>query len=91
MEEQFAQAWSRVSQLLLEEHGSLGSRLHRGEDDIWYSYAQWPSEEKRNSSAALPHVDLEARAKMNEAVAESLPDIVLASVSDFLAPIPRAT
>ena len=27
--------------------GSLGSRLHRGSDGIWYGYAQWPSEETR--------------------------------------------
>ena len=83
-EAQFIQAWSRVSYLLLHERGSLGSRLHRGEDNIWYSYAQWPSEEHRNKSRSLPPVDPEAGERMNQAIAESLPDVVLYSVSDFM-------
>ncbi len=37
----FVKAWTRVSELLLSERGSLGSRLHRGPDGLWYSYAQW--------------------------------------------------
>jgi heme-degrading monooxygenase HmoA len=30
LEEEFIEAWSRISDLLLKERGSLGSRLHRG-------------------------------------------------------------
>jgi hypothetical protein len=84
MEEQFVEAWSSVSRKLLEQRGSLGSRLHRGTDEIWYSYAQWPSATVRDSSAKLPPVDPEARRLMREAVEQELPEVVLESVSDFL-------
>ena len=83
-EEQFVQAWTRISYLLRDERGSLGSRLHRGEDNIWYSYAQWPSEEKRRLAFSMPALDAEAGLKMREAIAESFPEIVLKSVSDLM-------
>lgn len=84
----FVEAWSRVSALLLAERGSLGSRLHRAEDGWWYSYAQWPSVEARERSVAAGPVDAEARRRMQEAIAESLPELVLEPVSDFLVVVP---
>jgi len=83
-EESFVKAWTRVSELLLSERGSLGSRLHRGPEDLWYSYAQWPSAEAREQAFALESVDPEAGRQMVEAVAESFPEIVLESVSDLM-------
>ncbi len=83
-DESFVKAWSRVSDLLLTERGSLGSRLHRGSDGIWYSYAQWPSAEAREKAFAQGPVDPEARRQMVEAIAESLPELILESVSDFM-------
>jgi heme-degrading monooxygenase HmoA len=80
----FVSAWTRVSELLLSQRGSLGSRLHRGPDGLWYSYAQWPSAEAREQAFALESVDPEAARKMAEAVAERLPEIVLESVSDLM-------
>jgi len=85
MEDAFVAAWSRVSALLLAERGSLGSRLHRGSDGIWYSYAQWPSAQARERAFALPSVDAEASNAMREAIEESFPEIVLACAADFLA------
>lgn len=87
-EEQFVRAWSRVTQLLRSERGSLGSRLHRGPDDIWYSYTQWPSAEAKVEALALPSVAPEAWQQLRDAIAESLPEIVLEPVVDHLAPIP---
>lgn len=84
MESQFTQAWCRVSELLLTQRGSLGSRLHRAPDGTWYSYAQWPSAEAREHAFSLPPVDPEAGARMREAIAESFPELVLASVADFM-------
>lgn len=83
-EESFVAAWSRVSALLLSTRGSLGSRLHRGPDGLWYSYAQWPSAAAREQSLALDPVDAEASRQMRAAIAESLPEIILESMSDFL-------
>jgi heme-degrading monooxygenase HmoA len=82
----FVAAWSRVSDLLLRERGSLGSRLHRGADGLWYSYAQWPSAEARASAFAAGPVDPEASARMRAAIAETLPEVVLESVADFIVP-----
>jgi len=84
METSFIEAWSEVSKEL-RLRGSLGSRLHRGPEGIWYSYAQWPSAAARAQAFALPLTNAEASAAMQAAVAESLPEIVLESVADFLA------
>ena len=83
-EESFTKAWSRISELLLSERGSLGSRLHRGPDGWWYSYAQWPSAQAREQAFAGAALDLEASRQMREAIAESLPELVLESVADFM-------
>lgn len=88
-EEAFVQAWSQVTQLLRAERGSLGSRLHRGPDNVWYSYTQWPSAEAKAEGLARPSVDPEAWQRLRDAIAESLPEIVLEPVSDHLAPLPR--
>lgn len=88
-EESFIEAWSRVSELLLARRGSLGSRLHRGPDGLWYSYAQWPSAEARERAFALEPVDAEAERGMREAILESLPELILESVSDFMVFPPR--
>jgi hypothetical protein len=83
MEAQFVDAWSRVTVALRAERGSLGSRLHRGPDGIWYGYAQWPSAEVRERAFDDP-VEPEARRSMLAAVERDFPELVLASVSDFL-------
>jgi heme-degrading monooxygenase HmoA len=86
-EDAFVRAWSRVTELLLTERGSLGSRLHRGPDDIWYSYTQWPSAIAKAEGLARPSVDPEAWRQLREAIAETLPELILEPVSDFLAPL----
>lgn len=87
-EEAFVQGWSRVSELLLSR-GSLGSRLHRCSDGLWYSYAQWPNAKSREEAFALGTVDDKASAQMRSAIAERLPEIILDPVADFLV-CPRA-
>jgi hypothetical protein len=69
--------------LLRDQGGSLGSRLHRGNDGLWYGYAQWPDGEARQRAFGLA-LDPDASVRMRAAIAESLPEIVLESVSDFL-------
>lgn len=89
-EASFVAAWARVSERLRKERGSLGSRLHRGADGWWYSYAQWPSANARDEAFARGSVDPEATATMTAAIAERLPEVVLETVSDFLVS-PHAT
>jgi heme-degrading monooxygenase HmoA len=88
-EESFISAWSRISELLLSQRGSLGSRLHRGPEGWWYSYAQWPSAHAREQAFANGSPDPEAAQKMRDAIAESLPELVLESVSDFMVLPPK--
>ena len=82
MEAQFIESWSQVT-ALLRARGSLGSRLHKGPEGFLYGYAQWPSAATRenafNELLNSPWFE-----KMSEAVAESLPEIVLEPVSDYL-------
>jgi hypothetical protein len=85
-EASFIAAWSRVSELLLSDRGSLGSRLHRAADGLWYSYAQWPSAQARQDASALGPVDAQAAETMQHAIAERYPEIVLESVADFMVP-----
>ena len=85
-EDSFISAWSRVSELMLTERGSLGSRLHRGSDGLWYSYAQWPSSQARDNAFALGSADTNASGQMARAVVERLPDIVLEPVADYILP-----
>jgi hypothetical protein len=82
-EQRFIEGWSVVTRELLAR-GSHGARLHHGDDGIWYSYAQWSSQQARRTAFGLPSDHAEARAWMAEAVAESLPEVVLTVDSDLL-------
>lgn len=87
-EDAFVQAWSRMTGLL-RQRGSLGSRLHRGSDGLWYGYAQWPSAKAREDVFALGSLDEAASAQMRSAIAERFPEIVLDPVADYLVPLGR--
>jgi hypothetical protein len=85
-EDAFVQGWSRITELL-RSRGSLGSRLHRGSDGLWYGYAQWPSAQVRKDIFALGPLDEAASAGMKSAIAESLPEITLEAKADYLVPL----
>ncbi|MBU6244371.1 MAG: antibiotic biosynthesis monooxygenase [Actinomycetales bacterium] len=82
-ERQFAEAWEEVTNALLAR-GSQGSRLHRGDDGLWYAYAQWPSQDARRRAFDRPSEHADASARMHEAVAEYLPEVILEVVADCL-------
>lgn len=83
LEHQFIDAWSEVTLYYLENHGSLGSRLHRGSDGLFYGYAQWPSAEVR-ARAFSNAEELAARPLMLEAIEESFPEVLLEVAADLL-------
>ncbi len=83
MEQDFVQAWTEVTRHLLDSRGSLGSRLHKGDDGLWYGYAQWPDADVRRRAFAEA-TGLPARERMSAAIAESLPEVVLEPVADLL-------
>jgi heme-degrading monooxygenase HmoA len=83
-EHSFVEAWSAVTKHLLKASGSLGSRLHRGPDHIWYAYAQWESADARRRAFEEPG-DAASRAQMSSAIAETFPELILECVADHLA------
>jgi hypothetical protein len=83
MEQQFIEAWSERTAFIRESYDSLGSRLHRGNDGFFYGYAQWKSVEQREKAFQMQN-DSEAGKRMSEAIAETLPEIILETLTDFL-------
>jgi heme-degrading monooxygenase HmoA len=83
-EAEFVEAWSRNSDLYLNEFGSLGSRLHKGSDGLWYSCAQWPSAQTREEAFSKSVADAGASARMERAIAERFAPIILDVRADFL-------
>ncbi len=85
LERQFVENWSARTAYLREKYDSLGSRLHRGNDGIWYSYAQWKSVEQREQAFdAESNTVSETSQKFQEAIEETFPEIQLEITSDYL-------
>ena len=84
METQFIEAWSQITQWYVAHKGALGSRLHKGPDNVWYAYAQWPSAETRAAAFTEVAVGDESHQRMREAVAESFDQIELEPIADYL-------
>ena len=82
-ETQFVESWSEITAHLRSTYDSLGSRLHRGNDGLFYAYAQWKSADDRKYAFANA-IELEAGELMKDAIAESLEPIVLENLADFL-------
>lgn len=86
-EDRCAEAWATVTCALVAR-GSLGSRLHRGDDGLWYASAQWPDAEARRAAFAQPSADDDeigaASAAMEDAVAEFFEPVLLTPVDDHL-------
>jgi heme-degrading monooxygenase HmoA len=83
-ESAFTEAWSEMTSILLAR-GSLGSRLHRGDDGTWYAYAQWPSADARAAAFESPLPSNDAGDRMDAAIEERFPEIILHVVADLLA------
>ena len=84
LEQQFVESWSEITaEYYLTCDGALGSRLHQGNDGLWYAYAQWKSAEDREFAFQnIPNMT--AREKMKETIEESFPEVRLEIMADFL-------
>lgn len=82
-EQQFIDRWSEITLYYRENHGSCGSRLHRGNDGLFYGYAMWPSLEQREK-AFEKGAEHPARPGMIEAIEESFPEVLLEVEADLL-------
>lgn len=83
LENQFIENWSEITRVLIKDFGGKGSRLHRGEDGLFYAYAHWNSDKDRQK-AFQNFPKTSASEKMREAIIESFPEIKLESIADFL-------
>ena len=85
LEGQFIESWSERTAYLFKTYDSLGSRLHRGSDGVWYSYAQWKSAEQRQQAFAAESGKIsETSRRFRAAIEEDFPEIELEIVSDYL-------
>lgn len=82
-EAQFIEGWAEITGYYRENFDSLGSRLHRGDDDTFYAYAQWKTAEQREN-AFRNSPKFEAANLMREAIVESFPEVRLEILSDYL-------
>lgn len=86
LEKQFIESWSEITDYFRTNYNSLGSRLHRGNDKLFYGYAQWENSEQRENAFANENSEIsEAGLKMRAAIEESFPEIVLEKIADYLA------
>lgn len=85
LEQQFVESWSERTDYLREKYDSLGSRLHRGSDGLYYSYAQWKSSAQcEQAFQGESNKISKSSEKMREAIEENFPEIELETVSDYL-------
>lgn len=82
-EQEFIEAWTERTVYFRGRYDSLGSRLHRGNDGLFYSYAQWRSAEQREK-AFTELADFAPRTSMNDLIEESFPEVILETAADFL-------
>lgn len=65
-EPEFEQAWLELTELVRDEQGGLGSRLHRCADGHYFAYAQWPSERVWTTQPTPAPRMVELRDRMRE-------------------------
>lgn len=83
-EASFRAAWENVTRIIRDEHGGLGSRLHRVDDGSYLAYAQWPDRASWAAMQSAPPVDPVAWTEMVDCVEERLAPILLEPLADLL-------
>lgn len=85
-EDQFLDAWNKTTEIIYQKFGSLGSRLHLEEPNLYVAYAQWPSIEAYESEQHWSEKDLGVRDAMRATLIGGKPKSVrkLRVVSDRL-------
>lgn len=83
LEAQFIKSWAEITKYYVDNFDSLGSRLHKGDDGIWYAYAQWKSAEQREYAFMNTKLSSVGK-KMKMAIEERFSEIKLEIKEDFL-------
>jgi heme-degrading monooxygenase HmoA len=87
-ERHFVDAWLRMTEIIREREGSLGSRLHIVEDGLYVAYAQWPSRQAWEASDEIEQTEeaIHLRRVINESAIRLKPDIRMEVIHDLLVP-----
>ena len=80
-ENDFVAAWARLTDVLREQCGAYGSRLHRCTDGTYLAYSYWPSRQAWEL-AQIHAPKSAARALMAAAIEERFPDSHMDVVDD---------
>lgn len=48
-EETYQRYWEKVANYFKQNHGAIGSCLHKGEDCLWVAYSRWPNKTTRDN------------------------------------------
>ena len=66
--ENFIQSWKKLTNLIKQYAGGLGSRLHKKNDYTYVAYAQWPDKNTFDKAAEnLPEIAIKISDKMKAA------------------------
>jgi hypothetical protein len=88
LEDQFQRAWMTLTEEIKQDHGGLGSRLHRSADGSWIAYAQWPSREAWEAAGTGQQAPSSARQQMAAAITSYEILLQMEVVSDLLVRTP---
>lgn len=85
-EQAFIDAWERTTEIIYQQFGSLGSRLHKEASGLYVAYAQWPNKEQYQAEHIWSETDAAVRAEMRNTLVAGKPKSVrvLGVVSDLL-------
>lgn len=83
---EFVEGWNGLTKLIYQFEGSLGSRLHQEDEDMYIAYAQWSNKRAWESSGNnLPPESEKFRTLMRNSCHEITTIHKLNMVSDLLA------
>jgi heme-degrading monooxygenase HmoA len=85
---EFIDAWQKMTELIRDYEGGLGSRLHKSEKGEFIAYTQWPDKETWfTAGRKLPKEAEEVRNVMREKCSSIETIHELSVVSDLLVPV----
>ncbi len=81
----FRENWKSLTKLIYQYEGSLGSRLHKANDNLYIAYARWPNRTAwENAGKNLPEIAHKYRIGMKESCEEITTDHELNIEDDLL-------
>lgn len=76
MECQFREAWVETTEIIYQNFGSLGSRLHQSDNGMFIAYAQWPDLNVYENDHYWPHDSISTREKMRSCLKIGKPTVL---------------